>query len=322
MAVVVAPDGKPVAGAAVRTTYLDVEIEPAPETTSGPDGRFALRVPPWRRNSAQRRANFLFPWVVASAPGYGPGWASAVRGPGAPEETTVQLVEDGPPIEGRILDLEGRPVVGARVKLEHIWLARKGSLSDWLDRTRSGGVRGPWQGLDQLPTAVEATTGPDGCFRLSGIGRDRLAELLVSAPTIATAQLYVANRDGAPTRVADPDSSMMSAPSWTTYYTRRVDYAAAPTRPIEGVIRDKDTGRPIAGLLLRGMVFEENSMAWAPGIEATTDARGRYRLTGLPKAPAYRLFIEPGKGQPYTKATFPETPAGSPSGSRGRSPST
>ena len=144
----------------------------------------------------------MFPWVVASAPGYGPGWASAVRSPGDPDETTLRLVEDGPPIEGRIVDLEGRPVAGARVKVANIWFARKGSLSDWLDRTRSGGVRGPWQGLDQLPTAVEAATGPDGRFRLTGIGRDRLAELLVSAPTIATAQLYVANRDGA--RSASP----------------------------------------------------------------------------------------------------------------------
>jgi RNA polymerase sigma factor (sigma-70 family) len=307
---VVDPQGRTVAGAAVRTAYLDRDDEPAPETTSGPDGRFTMRVPPQRRNSARRRADALFPWVVASAPGFGPGWASAVREPGA-DETTIRLVEDGPPIEGRIVDLEGRPVAGARVKVEHIWLARKGDLSAWLDRVRSGNIRGPWQGLDQLPAAVEATVGSDGRFRLTGIGRDRLAELLLSAPTIATTQLYVANHDGTPIRAADPDSAMMSASSWTTYYTRRFEYAAAPTRPIEGVVRDKDTGRPIAGLHLRGMVFEEHSLVPAPGIEATTDIQGRYRLTGLPKAPAYRLFIEPGKGQPYTKATF-QTPAGSP----------
>ena len=66
----------------MRTAYLDRDIEPAPETTSGPDGRFILRVPPWRRNSAMRRPDAMFPWVVASAPGFGPGWASAVRQPG------------------------------------------------------------------------------------------------------------------------------------------------------------------------------------------------------------------------------------------------
>ena len=80
----------------------------------------------------------------------------------------------------------------------------------------------------------------------------------------------------------------------------------APTQPIEGIIRDKDTGRPIAGVKLRGMVFEENSHVLAPGVEATTDARGHYRLAGLPRAPAYRLFTEPGRGQPYTKGHLPD----------------
>ena len=40
--------------------------------------------------------------------------------------------------------------------------------------------------------------------------------------------------------------------------------------------------------------------------------RGHYRLTGLPKGPAYRLFLNPGNGSPYTKTTFrvpAETPA-------------
>jgi RNA polymerase sigma factor (sigma-70 family) len=308
---VVKPDGKPVAGAAVRTAYLDLETDPAPEATSGPDGRFTMQVPPWRRNSAMGRSDGMFPWVVAWAPGFGPGWVSAVRQPGAPDETTIRLAEDGPPIEGRILDLEGRPVVGARVKLERIWLDREGRLSAWLDRARDGGARGPWQGLDSLPSTIETATGPDGRFRLTGIGRDRLAELLVSGPTITTAQLYVANRDGTPIRTPDPNSMILSRPSWTTYHTRRFDYAAAPAQPIEGFIRDKDTGQPIAGVKLRGMVFEENSLVTAPGVEATSDALGHYRLGGLPRANAYRLFTEPGRGQPYTKGTF-RTPGGSP----------
>ena len=68
------------------------------------------------------------------------------------------------------------------------------------------------------------------------------------------------------------------------------------------MIRDKDTGRPIAGIKLKGMVDQERSLVPATGVEATTDAQGRYRLTGLPKAPAYRLFAEAARGQPYTRA--------------------
>ncbi|MHB1560734.1 MAG: sigma-70 family RNA polymerase sigma factor [Isosphaeraceae bacterium] len=300
---VVDPQGRPIAGASVRAAMIDRETDGIPSTTSAPDGTFRLGVPPWRRNSALRRTDAMFPWVVAAAKGYGPGWASAVRQPGGPEETTIRLVESGPPIEGRIVDLEGRPVAGARVEVGKIWFSRKDGLASWFDRIRAGGVNNPLQHLDSLPSDLATTTDSDGRFRLADLGPDRMAELIVSAPKIATAQLYVANRDGVPIRVADPIMAMTAHPS-TTYYTRRLDYAAEPTRPIEGTIRDKESGRPIAGITLRGMIFDERSHVWAPGVEAWTDEKGHYRLTGLPPASTYRLFLKPGKGQPYTNATL------------------
>ena len=52
------------------------------------------------------------------------------------------------------------------------------------------GVVNPWQDLFRLPATITATTGPDGHFDWRGIGRDRIAELIISGPTIATAQLY------------------------------------------------------------------------------------------------------------------------------------
>ena len=307
---VVDPDGRAVAGATLRAFHPNHEVRPAPEATSGSDGHFFMRVEPWRRNSAYRPRDAMFPWVVATAPGFGPGWASAVREPGAPGEVVIRLVEDGPPIEGRVVDLEGRPVAGARVKAGQFWFARDDRLSDWLAKAADAGIQGPWQGLDQLPAAIAATTGPDGRFRLAGIGRDRIVELLISGPTIATAQLYVLNRDG--TAILNVNSqTMASERSRTTYHARRFEYVAAPTKPIQGIVRDKDTGRPIAGVKLGGMVFDEHSTVSAEGVEATTDAQGRYQLTGLPKGPAYRLFLEPGNGLPYTQATF-RVPADSP----------
>ena len=119
---VVDPQGRPAAGAAVRTYYRG--RDEVPETTTGPDGRFLLRVRPGGINSVLRSRD-MYSWVIASAPGFGPGWASAVREPGAPDEATVRLEVDGPPIEGRIVDLEGRPVAGARVRVEHLWFARE-----------------------------------------------------------------------------------------------------------------------------------------------------------------------------------------------------
>ena len=53
------------------------------------------------------------------------------------------------------------------------------------------------------------------------------------------------------------------------------------------------------------------ALVWRPGVEATTDAQGHYRLSGLPKGSAYRLFVEPGAGLPYPRASL-RAPAGTP----------
>ena len=82
-----------------------------------------------------------------------------------------------------------------------------------------------------------------------------------------------------------------------------VQHAAAPTRPIEGVIRDKDTDGPSRVSLL---------LAWSSGrtVRLAASRRGnhrrpgRYRLEGLAKGAAYQLFLEPGEGLPYIKANF------------------
>ncbi len=108
-------------------------------------------------------------------------------------------------------------------------------------------------------------------------------------------------RDGAEVRAAIRPALK---PTQIVFHPRRFDHAIAPARPIQGVVRDKDTGRPIAGVALGAAVYEEHSLIPTPGIEATTDGEGRYRLAGLPRAPAYRVFVEPAPGQPYLKATL------------------
>jgi hypothetical protein len=75
----------------------------------------------------------------------------------------------------------------------------------------------------------------------------------------------------------------------------------------------RDSGRPIAGLMLHAAVFSVQNFIphQYRGINATTNAHGRYCLTGLPKAPAYRLSIEQSEGSRYPSATF-RAPAESP----------
>ena len=128
-----------------------------------------------------------------------------------------------------------------------------------------------------------ATTDPDGRFRLTGVGPDQLAEIFVSGPTIATAELYAMSHDGDEVRAA---LHGFRAATPIIYHARRFEYAVAPGKPIEGLVRDQDSGRPIAGVTLLAAVFENSSLIPAPGIEAKTDAKGHYRLTGL-RVPAW-----------------------------------
>ena len=228
----------------------------------------------------------------------------------------------GPGIEGRIVDLEGRPIAGARVEVTNLWSAPDNNLDRWIAQVQDRGVSHPSEGLSpggmvgalpatsrgrsQLsspsPTNLTTTiTGADGRFHLPGIGPEHLAEIRVTGPTIATTELYVMGRDGAEVRATRHG---LVTPSQIIYHARKLEYAAAPSKPIEGVVSDKDTGRPIAGVALRAAVYDEHSLIPTPGIEATTDDRGRYRLAGLPRAPAYRIFIEPGSSGAYTKAAL------------------
>ncbi|MHC5544327.1 carboxypeptidase-like regulatory domain-containing protein, partial [Singulisphaera rosea] len=73
---------------------------------------------------------------------------------------------------------------------------------------------------------------------------------------------------------------------------------------IQGVVRDLDSGRPIAGVALGAAVYKEHDLIPLQGIVATSNGQGQYRLAGLPQSPAYRIFVEPAPGQPYPKATF------------------
>ena len=328
---VVAPDGKPVGGAEVTTLYIDTDAlsidtsdVPWPRTISGSDGRFSIRLPRTRRDASIEGYLAMEPWLVASAPGYGVGWCERGLITNRPAEQVITLVAEGPPIEGRIVDLEGRPVVGASVRAAGIWYDEKGNLAGWIAKARNGAAGNLWQALQRLsfePTghnsgpysprrvlSIATTTGTDGRFKLTGIGRDRIAELIVSGTGIASTRAHVFSRPELEIRTAD--KGMMRREPFIVH-APKFQLALAPTRRVQGTIRDKNSGRPITGLAIHAAVFDGHSQIPAPDIDAMTDAEGRYRLDGLSKAPAYRLFIKTAKGLPYTNATL-KVPAESP----------
>ena len=80
------------------------------------------------------------------------------------------------------------------------------------------------------------------------------------------------------------------------FHGSRFHHLAGPSRPIEGAITDRDTGRPIAEVALKAYVANHETSA-----TARTDANGRYRLLGLPTEGKLQINVQPGKGQPYLR---------------------
>ena len=107
------------------------------------------------------------------------------------------------------------------------------------------------------------------------------------------------------TRTAPPSArprprptSPFSSPRFEPLHGATFDYVATPSKPIEGVVRLKGTGRPLAGVRVSGYVYETESQS-----HTTTDKQGRFCLDGLPKVASYHLFVHPEPGQPYLTAS-------------------
>ena len=205
---VVDPQGRPVSGATVREAWLGPRMtRRSPTRPAAPDGRFVARI---SRSASESHALIdgrdAMPWIAATAPGFGPGWAACALRADASSEVTIRLAADGPPIEGRILDLEGRPVAGARVKVHRLWYARDerswhvetGGLPAWLRCAGiSASIKGPWTACRRCrwrspprrPTATAASA-------WRGSAASGSPNCSISGPTIATAQIYAICRDG------------------------------------------------------------------------------------------------------------------------------
>ena len=256
--------------------------------TSGPDGRFRFAVPKSDFNTLYWDA----PWkgirapILAQAAGYAFGLANYRNDA---EELTLQLASDDVPISGRIIDLQGQPVVGATVAVLQVRLPAGGSLDGWLkdfeERTVLYGLNDKllpvvlWSETDP-PLIPPVKTGADGRFHIAGIGRERVASLEIQGATIETVQVVARTRPGPTIRVPVNQGPRVDEPM--TIYGATFEHVAGPTRLIEGIVRDIDTRKPLAGIMVRG----ERSLGRTTRyryVRAITDAQGHYRLLGLPR---------------------------------------
>ncbi len=261
---VLGPDGKPFAGARLLlwTSAAKKRDDLPTKATTGADGRFRFAA---SRADLRRGAK-----VVATARGHGPDFVKLAP-EGRQAELTLRLVEDDVPIEGRVLDLEGRPISGVTVAVTALeagdlkaWLKARAGSADMVMKTAPAAV------LDG-PTSVP--TDADGRVRLSGFGRGRVVQLTVRGPGIEYADLAVITQAG----VAD------KVPAREHVYGPTFRHTVRPAKPIVGTVRDRRTGKPVAGARV---VSPGATWDWP---SATTDDQGRYRIDGVGKAERYEV---------------------------------
>jgi protocatechuate 3,4-dioxygenase beta subunit len=302
------PDGKPVAKAQVYFSRNGLPQPPpggeavAPGVTTDAEGRFRFPVARTDGRRAEGPSGFRAT-LTAVAPGHGPAWAVATK-PEMLKDVTLRLVRDDVPIRGRVRDLEGRPVRGVTVRVLRVRAAEGEDLRPWLDLLRSRKEGHALYRLTQLePEATGLTqpvvTGADGRFRLSGVGRERVALLRFEGPTVETRDVYVRTRPGPAVRLSGPRDAAFPPSNDFVCHGATFEHAAAPTRPVAGVARDKDTGRPLAGVTVRARVVGVNPESLQRDLHTTTDREGRYRLVGLPAKEGQRLHAVSPAGQPY-----------------------
>src|SRR5262245_1018906 len=302
---VVDPDGKPVAGAKVIYQQDPLRedaqaLYPEPSTgVSGKDGSFKFEALMYDKGPDGHEP---MGGLTAIAPGFAP----AGTGVGLPESLkgrTLRFARDDIPLENRFVDLEGKPIAGITARAVYVIVHPENDIGPWLKDLKEGKLQGgattPGSPVPAEPLGIttSATSDKDGRIKLTGIGRGRVAFVRIDGPTIESRLVWVMTHDHDTVQVPQhPNHFSLFADQ--PVHGCKAEIVAAACTPVEGVVKDLDTGKPIAGAI----VYNALNSPYGMGrhiVETKTDGQGRYRLVGRPNRTGYRVTVTPPKGEPY-----------------------
>ncbi len=173
------------------------------------------------------------------------------------------------PIEGRLLSPAGDPVAGARVELVRMESGKRPRERDqWSAPAPESGYDGRPARLPYWPDPVVSDS--QGRFQLGGYSEGTLAEITITHDEYIHEALTVA--------------AASELYQWYTQHNLkplapRFTYVLEPSRPIEGMVKDKDTGQPIEGVAVE--MFVSRPPDWRFRHKARSDASGHYRVRGV-----------------------------------------
>jgi RNA polymerase sigma factor (sigma-70 family) len=259
---VLGADGKPVPEAHVALAglprsrhafdsgWLDETVLARGRTDA--EGRFRIGL------AGATRASYEDVFAIAGKDGHGLTWGKVPRSAEGPEFVLRLTAEKL--VRGRVLDLQGLPVVGAEVCLYGLGGRGDGQRVDV----------GVW-GLpnDHFPPWPAPTkTDKDGKFVLRGLNPDLKGMLTVDAEDHAPAHADIK--------------------AGTEDKTQEMKIILLPAVVVEGVVTAADTGKPIPGVQVRP----------GSGEAVWTDDKGHYRVRpGLDGS--HRIQVSPPDHQPY-----------------------
>ena len=156
-----------------------------------------------------------------------------------------------------------------------------------------------WWSSDDIPSVFPAvTTDREGRFILKGVGRERLVSLLIGDPKVESRYEFVATRNMPAMKF--PDFDRQNQGHTITYHGATFELVTGPGLELVGTVRDKDTGKPLAGVTVQTTAAFGNPLRFH---KTTTDADGRYRLTGIPPKTSFGdeqdLLATLNDGPPY-----------------------
>jgi RNA polymerase sigma factor (sigma-70 family) len=288
------PEGKPIAGAKLYlwTNTVKSKADLLVRATTGEDGRFQFTA----TQQDVARAGV----VIASSKDHGPDWTDLAKFPkGGP--VTLRLARDDVPINGRLLDLQGRPLAGVTVQVRRLEKrANNGDLTPWIETKRKWargdytvGVNMKELAAEALPIPTSVSTGADGRFCLTGFGRERVVHLKFHGNAIENTYVEVITRAG-------PLVGLYTGNENVTSYGATFERVVGPSKPIVGTVRERRTGKPLAGISV-------STSGHFRG-EAVTDARGHYRIDGTGKQKAYHVSAGTFPYFSSSKAEISDTP--------------
>lgn len=324
--VVVDFNRKPIAGAQFYSiAYRSWEHDPMPPklvATTDEKGKYSFRKPKLDLpKDAHRNWNYSS-MLVVKAPGYGfvtehsasllrriekakspQGWLASTFG--GLSGAVITLPNAGNPIKGRIVDIDGQPVDGARVRIQWFTSYGSGFRAGNPNEKRSGNfaddssehwkqsiasltqIIEPQQAIDVFPSA---TTDSDGRFTLGDIGPNRLFALVVQGKGIETKKIYAYNQPGK--KVAETVNPNGPVDYKYTVDPQEFTHVAGPSHAVTGKVIDQDTNRaiPNAIVIATGVHGSNRSLGGLRGLLTTkTDDQGNFKIEGLPVGRSNRL---------------------------------